>query len=168
MFFFRNLKKQRNVVWNSAAHSRFHWNAKSFSTLILLKQISIFFFLTLIKALRKTEISELFVFCEFQKIFRKKLVFSNSWKFCEKSLEKSLEIISCFWVKKFRKAQKKFGNRGFWKFQTCKNFRICSITNFPKITKKNDSQLELQKSQKTCSDLKTDANVWFKVRNAGP
>ncbi len=34
--------------------------------------------------------------------------------------------------------------------------------------RKNDVKLELRKSRKTRSDLKTDSKVWLKVRNAGP
>jgi len=33
---------------------------------------------------------------------------------------------------------------------------------------KNGVKLRLQKLQKTRSSSKTDSNVWFKVRNAGP
>jgi hypothetical protein len=58
-------------------------------------------------------------------------------------------------------------NRGFLAFGTYGKFNICSILNFPKITK-NDVKIELLKSQKTHSDSKTDLNVRFKVRNAGP
>ncbi len=50
----------------------------------------------------------------------------------------------------------------------CSEFtEISEIVLFRKL-QKNDVKLELQKSQKTRSDLKTDSKVWFKVWNAGP
>ncbi len=72
--------------------------------------------------------------------------------------------------KNFRIILEKFRNRVFWTFGNVGNFGNfgnCSIPKFPKITK-NDVKLELQKSQKTHSDLKTDSKVQLKVLNAGP
>ncbi len=70
-----------------------------------------------------------------------------------------------FWVKKLRKVEK-----------SSKKFRKSSekVQKFQKLfqtfqeLRKNDVQLELQKSQKTCSDSKTHSKVWLKVQNAGP
>ena len=63
-------------------------------------------------------------------------------------------------MEKFRK---KFGKSleileilEIWKFRTFRKLR------------KNDVKLQLRKSQKTCSDSKTNLKVWLKVRNAGP
>jgi len=66
--------------------------------------------------------------------------------FTKNGLEISLEIISCFWVKKpylwVKKTYfwaKKFGKvqkQGFPNIRIYGKFRICSIPNFPKITKK--------------------------------
>ncbi len=64
-----------------------------------------------------------------------------------------------------------------WKrvFQTfgkgfSKHLEISEIVLFRTLRKlqKYDVKLELWKSQKTCSDSKTDSKVWLKVRNAGP
>jgi len=45
----------------------------------------------------------------------------------------------------------------------CSEFtEISEIVLFQKL-QKNDVKLELQKSRKTCSYLKTDSKVWFKV-----
>ncbi len=46
------------------------------------------------------------------------------------------------------------------------NDKLCSIPNFPKITK-NDVKIEFRKLGKTHSDLKTDSNVLFKVWKFG-
>jgi len=54
------------------------------------------------------------------------------------------------------------------------NLRPCVRQNFPNFSfffrklRKNDVKLELRKSRKTRSDLKTDSKVRIKVRNAGP
>ncbi len=58
-------------------------------------------------------------------------------------------------------------NTGFQTFGIYGKFSICYFPNFPKITK-NDVKIEFRKSRKTRSDLKTDSNVRFKVRNARP
>jgi len=52
--------------------------------------------------------------------------------------------------------------RKFWKFVEIVLFR-----NFQKL-RKNDVKLELQKSRKTRSYMKTHSKVCLKVRNAGP
>ena len=67
---------------------------------------------------------------------------------------------------KFKKQGQKQGFPNIPNLQKIK-FGICSIPNFPKITK-NDLKVEFRKSRKTRSDSKTDSNVQFKVRNAGP
>ncbi len=116
------------------------------------------------KAMRQTEIFELFVFASFRNVrFSKFGIFSeknpnflNSQKFRKNSSEIISEIISCFWVKKpsfwvkklgksLEKVQKKFRNRGFRTFGIYGKFGICSIPNFPKITK-NDIKIEFWKS----------------------
>jgi hypothetical protein len=85
-------------------------------------------------------------------------------KFHEKSLEKSLEIISCFWVKKFGKSLET-GVSEHSEFTEI--LEIVLFRTFQKL-RKNDVKLELRKSQKTCSDLKTDSKVRLKVWNAVP
>jgi len=67
-----------------------------------------------VKALRKTEFAELFVFASFGIVclskfrnFWKYPVFSNLQKFCKNSSE----IISCFWVQKTLFLRQK---QGFW------------------------------------------------------
>ncbi len=130
------------------------------------------------KALHQTEISELFVFTSFGKVcfskfgnFSEITGFSNLQKFHEKSLKKSQEIISFFWVKKNlflgQKVWKTFGNRGFQTFGIYGNLEFVLFRTFRKL-RKNEVKLELQKLQKTCANSKSDLNVWFKVRNAGP
>jgi len=99
--------------------------------------------------------------------FWKYLVFSNSWKFHENSLEISLEIISCFWVKTFGKCLENFWKSNWKTFGIYGKFGICSIPNFTKITK-NEFKIEFRKSQKTHSNSKTDLNNRVKVRNPGP
>jgi len=47
------------------------------------------------------------------------------------------------------------------------NLEIVLFRTFQKL-QKNDVKIEFWISQKTCSDSKTDSNVWFKVQNAGP
>jgi len=47
------------------------------------------------------------------------------------------------------------------------NLEIVLFQTFQKL-QKNDIKIEFWKSQKTRSDSKTNSNVWFKVRNAGP
>ncbi len=105
--------------------------------------------------------------------FPKNPNFSNSQKFLENSSDISSDIISCFWVKKnpvfgwnsLEKVRKPL----FWiqkqGFPNIQNLR--KIQNFQKLLK-NDVKIEFRKSRKTRSDSKTDSNVWFKVRNAGP
>jgi hypothetical protein len=53
----------------------------------------------------------------------------------------------------------KTGVVGFQKFQAYKIFGICSIPNFPKITKKMTKKIELHKSQKTRSNSNPDSNI---------
>jgi hypothetical protein len=96
-----------------------------------------------IKALRKTEISELFVFESFRKVcFSKVRNFSKIAVFLElaKILRKKYKMNFVFWGQKVLKSSelvpKKFGNRGFRTFIIYGKFGICSIPNFPKITKK--------------------------------
>jgi len=88
---------------------------------------------------------------------------------------------SCFWVKKFGKSLvkvwkslEKFGkNRKSSEigFSKCSEIlEILEIVLFRTFQKwwKNDVKLELQKSRKAHSDLKTDLKVRLKVQNAGP
>jgi len=71
--------------------------------------------------------------------------------------------------------RKKFGKRSE-KVRKClkTGFSECSeileivlFQTFRKL-RNNDVKLELRKSQKTCSDSKTDSKVRLKVWNAGP
>ncbi len=95
-----------------------------------------------------------FCFCEFHKIlfFEGQKFFRNTSFFqtC-KNFAKKVSCFwnqkPCFWVKKFRNPCFGVKNSRFWKFQTYENFGICSIPNFPKITK-NDATLEHWKLQK--------------------
>ncbi len=81
----------------------------------------------------------------------------------------------CFWAKKvaknFGKVQEKFGKSSEileTGFSECSEIsEIWKFRTFQKL-QKNDVQLEIRKSQKTCSDSKTKSNVRLKVRNAGP
>ncbi len=66
---------------------------------------------------------------------------------------KVLEKVQKFWKLVIPNLQKFWK---FWKFQTFQKLR------------KNDVQLEIQKSRKTRSDSKTDSKVRLKVGNAGP
>ncbi len=85
-------------------------------------------------------------------------------------------IFASFGIVRLPKLGKFFGNS--WSFQTCKNFakivwkflessEIVLFQTFQKL-QKNDVKIEFWKSQKTCSDSKTDSNVQFKAWNARP
>ncbi len=120
--------------------------------------LSVFLLHLFCMALQKMDFSEIFIFASFRidwflkfgnclifevwNFFEKNLLFLNSQKFCEKTSEISLgqKLLffgqkPLFWVKKYCVWGKNrwFGvkDRDFWIFQTYKNFRICSIPNFP-------------------------------------
>jgi len=114
-------------------------------------------------------VSEQFGFWS-SEIFRKYLGFSNSRKFCDIKLEISSKIISCFWVKKpcfegFGVKVQKTGIYEHSKFTENSEFVI--FQTFQKL-QKNHIKIEFQKTRKTCSNSKTNLNVWFRVWNAGP
>jgi len=97
------------------------------------------------------------------------------------SSEISLEIFSCFWVKKPCFGVKKpcFGVKKFGeKFRKVRKQRFLNIWNLQKIQnlfyselseklQKNDVKIKFWKSQKTRSDSKTNSNAQFEVCNAG-
>ncbi len=95
--------------------------------------------------------SEISGFFELTKILQKKLgkKFGNNFLFLGQKVRKSLET-------------------GFSKHSEFSEFlEIVLFRTFQKL-RKNDVKLKLQKSWKTCSNLKTDSKVWLKVWNAGP
>jgi len=120
--------------------------------------------------------------------FWKNTNFLNLQKFCENSLK----IISCFLVKNpcflvktpcFLVKNPCFGVKKFGKswetpvlgsktgvseyLEFMENSEFVLFRTFRKL-QKNDVKIEFWKLRKTCSDSKTNSNVWFKVRNAGP
>jgi hypothetical protein len=92
-------------------------------------------------------------------------------KISEKISEISLEIISCFWVKKPCFGVKKFGKSSETgdseHSEFTVNWEFVLFRTFQKL-RKNDIKIEFRKSQKTRSDSKTDSYVWFKVHDAWP
>jgi len=92
-------------------------------------------------------------------------------------LEISLEIISCFWVKnpvfeglgvKVQKTGSKTGVSEHSEFMENSEFVLFRTFQTFRKLQKNDVKIEFWKLRKTRSDSKTDLNVRFKVRNAGP
>ncbi len=86
------------------------------------------------KALRKTKFSELFIFASFGNVRFSKFV-KTCYFWIHKNFAKKFgnKFGSSFGVKKHCFWWK---NRSFWIFRNYKNFGICSIPNFPKLTKK--------------------------------
>ncbi len=98
-------------------------------------------------------------------------MFGNNFLFLgqKKPVYKSKNPV--FGSKSLEKVWKKFGKVREQGFSEHSEFsKISEIVLFYSFRKlrKNDIKLELRKSQKTCSDSKTDSKVWLKVRNAGP
>ncbi len=107
------------------------------------------------KALRKTEFTELFVFPRFGIVllpkfgnFLKISCFFYSRKFHENSSEISSGQKTLFLRQKQGFWGQKRENRGFRTFQIYRIFGICSIPNFPKITKKMTLKLNFENCKK--------------------